>query len=124
MGLRIRLKAVPAGLPTQAHIVAQAMATYGMILADNGSDYYFQGDDDACRDVGQTAALGVQRPLSGFLDLGVNAQRNAPEPRRQQTEQRHQQQTQQLQQRHEQQQQRLQQRQAPPSRSEGKPPKR
>ena len=51
-------------------------------------------------------------------------QRNAPEPRRQQTEQRHQQQTQQLQQRHEQQQQRLQQRQAPPSRSEGKPPKR
>jgi hypothetical protein len=31
-------------LPAQAKIVAQAMKTYGMILADNGSDYFFQGD--------------------------------------------------------------------------------
>jgi hypothetical protein len=23
------------------------MKTYGMILADNGSDYFFQGDDDS-----------------------------------------------------------------------------
>lgn len=46
MGLRIRLKAGYAinALPAQAKIVAQAMQTYGMILADNGSDYYFQGD--------------------------------------------------------------------------------
>jgi hypothetical protein len=46
MGLRIRLKAGYAidALPAQAKIVAQAMKTYGMILADNGSDYYFQGD--------------------------------------------------------------------------------
>jgi hypothetical protein len=50
-------------------------------------------------------------------------QRHSSEPTKQQTEQRHQQQTQQLQQRHEQQQQKLQQRQAPPSRSESKPPK-
>jgi hypothetical protein len=49
MGLRIRLMAGYdiSGMPAQARIVAQAMKTYGMILADNGSDYFFQGDDDA-----------------------------------------------------------------------------
>ena len=51
MGLRISLKAGNAihTLPAQAKIVAQAMQTYGMILADNGSDYYFQGDPDPGR---------------------------------------------------------------------------
>jgi hypothetical protein len=48
MGTRVRLnKDYPTdGLPTQARIVAEAMKTYGMILADNGSDYYFQGDEN------------------------------------------------------------------------------
>ncbi len=48
MGLRVRLKASYdiSALPAQAKVVAQAMKTYGMILADNGSDYYFQGDLD------------------------------------------------------------------------------
>ena len=48
MGLRIRLKSsyAVASLPRQAAVIAQAMQTYGMILADNGSDYYFQGDVD------------------------------------------------------------------------------
>ena len=46
LGLRMRLKATYdiSALPSQALVVAQAMKTYGMILADNGSDYYFQGD--------------------------------------------------------------------------------
>jgi hypothetical protein len=49
MGLRIRLQSGydTSGMSSQAKIIAQAMKTYGMILADNGSDYYFQGDDDA-----------------------------------------------------------------------------
>jgi hypothetical protein len=48
MGLRIRLKATYdiSGLGPQAKIVAQAMKDYGMILADNGSDWFFQGDDN------------------------------------------------------------------------------
>ena len=45
MGLRVRLKAGVniAKLPPQARIVAQAMKTYGMILADNGSNWYVSG---------------------------------------------------------------------------------
>jgi hypothetical protein len=45
MGLRVRLKASVdiAELPPQARIVAQAMKTYGMILADNGSNWYVGG---------------------------------------------------------------------------------
>jgi hypothetical protein len=45
MGLRVRLKASVniSGLPYQARIVAQALKTYGMILADNGSPWYISG---------------------------------------------------------------------------------
>ncbi len=49
MGLRVRLKASYdiSGLPAQAQVIAQAMKTYGLILADNGSNWYFQGASDA-----------------------------------------------------------------------------
>jgi hypothetical protein len=45
MGLRVRLKAGVdiATLPRQARIVAQAMKTYGLILADNGSNWFVSG---------------------------------------------------------------------------------
>jgi hypothetical protein len=45
MGLRVRLKASVniARLPRQARIVAQAMKTYGLILADNGSNWFVSG---------------------------------------------------------------------------------
>ncbi len=54
MGLRLRLRAdYPiAGLSPQARVIAQAMKDYGLIVADNGSNWYFQGapsvgwDDD------------------------------------------------------------------------------
>jgi len=48
MGLRVRLKASVniSRLPKQARIVAQAMKTYGMILADNGSNWYVSGAPD------------------------------------------------------------------------------
>jgi hypothetical protein len=48
MGLRVRLKSSypVAALPPEAKVIATAMKTYGMILADNGSDYYFQGEAD------------------------------------------------------------------------------
>lgn len=48
MGMRVRLKADfdVSGFPRQARIVLQAMKTYGMIVADNGSDWYVSGAPD------------------------------------------------------------------------------
>ena len=45
MGERLRLKASTdiSGLPPQARVVAQAMKEYGLIVADNGSDWYVSG---------------------------------------------------------------------------------
>src|SRR5262249_15395218 len=45
MGARFRLKASVdiSSLNPQAHIIAQAMKDYGMIVADNGSNFYFSG---------------------------------------------------------------------------------
>lgn len=64
MGLRVRLKSTfdVSTLTPQARIVATAMQKYGMILADNGSDYYFQGDDDPSWD---DADLGALKAISG-----------------------------------------------------------
>jgi hypothetical protein len=48
MGLRVRLKAGVdiSGYPKQARVVLQALKTYGMILADNGSSWYISGVPD------------------------------------------------------------------------------
>jgi len=48
MGLRVRLKAGVdiSSFPRQARIVLQALKTYGMILADNGSNWYISGAPD------------------------------------------------------------------------------
>ena len=45
MGLRVRLKSSYAisGFPPQARVVLRALKEYGMILADNGSDWYVSG---------------------------------------------------------------------------------
>ena len=46
MGLRLRLKAsvVTSSYSTEAQVIMAAMKKYGLIVADNGSDWYFQGD--------------------------------------------------------------------------------
>jgi hypothetical protein len=48
MGLRLRLKADVdiAGLPPQARVIAQAMKTEGVIVADNGSAWFISGAPD------------------------------------------------------------------------------
>jgi hypothetical protein len=48
MGLRLRLKSGVdiSGLPRQARVVAAAMKTYGLIVADNGSPWYISGSPD------------------------------------------------------------------------------
>ncbi len=61
MGERLRLKASVdvSGLPRQARVVARAMKRYGLIVADNGSDWFVSGapsphwDDDALHDLGR-----------------------------------------------------------------------
>jgi hypothetical protein len=48
MGLRLRLQASvdTSGFTGPGKIVATAMKTYGLIVADIGTDWYFQGDSD------------------------------------------------------------------------------
>src|SRR5262249_59440272 len=49
MGLRLRLKSTvdTSRLPVQARVVAQAMKTYGVVVADNGSAWYLSGAPDS-----------------------------------------------------------------------------
>jgi hypothetical protein len=46
MGLRLRMKASydTSGLTGQSAVIAAAMKKYGMFVADNGSNWYFQGE--------------------------------------------------------------------------------
>jgi hypothetical protein len=46
MGLRLRMKAAYdiSHITGQAHVIAVAMKKYGMLVADNGSNWYFQGE--------------------------------------------------------------------------------
>jgi hypothetical protein len=48
MGLRVRLKTSfdVSGFPPQARIVLVALKRYGMILADNGSNWFISGAPD------------------------------------------------------------------------------
>jgi hypothetical protein len=48
MGTRVRLKASfdISGYPQQARVILQAMKTYGMIVADNGSNWFVSGTPD------------------------------------------------------------------------------
>jgi hypothetical protein len=68
MGLRIRLKASVdiSQLPYQARIVAQALKTYGAILADNGSPWFISGapnshwNNDALHELDQLTGRDFQ----------------------------------------------------------------
>jgi hypothetical protein len=60
MGLRLRLKAGfdVSGYPRQARIVLVALKRYGMLVADNGADWYITGAPDARWSNDQLHALG------------------------------------------------------------------
>jgi hypothetical protein len=49
MGMRVRLKASfdLSGYPPSARVILQALKTYGMLVADNGSNWYISGAPDA-----------------------------------------------------------------------------
>lgn len=61
MGQRFRLKSKidPADFPPQASVIVQALKTYGMIVADNGSPWFVSGtpspiwDNDDLHDLDQ-----------------------------------------------------------------------
>ena len=67
MGARFRLKASVdiSGFSADARVILQAMKTYGVMLADNGSNWYFQGTQDIRW---QDSLLGQLKmvPASGF----------------------------------------------------------
>src|SRR5438093_13294989 len=48
MGLRVRLKASfdTSGFPPQARVVLEALKRYGMMVADNGSNWFISGAPD------------------------------------------------------------------------------
>jgi hypothetical protein len=48
MGMRVRLKKSfdISQFPAQSQVILQALKTYGMILADNGGDWYLSGAPD------------------------------------------------------------------------------
>jgi hypothetical protein len=73
MGMRIRLKASYdiSGFSPTNQIILTAMKKYGMILADNGSDMFFQGAPDPNWDDNDLGALkGV--PSSAFEVVQMN----------------------------------------------------
>lgn len=59
MGARFRLKSgySTAGYSAKAKVVLKAMKNYGLVLADNGSPWYFQGDADPAWPAGLIAEL-------------------------------------------------------------------
>jgi hypothetical protein len=61
MGERLRLKAGVdvSRFPRQARIVLRALREYGLIVADNGSDWYVSGAPNAGWDNDQLHALGA-----------------------------------------------------------------
>jgi hypothetical protein len=79
MGLRVRLKASydVSTLPAQARVIAVAMQRYGLILADNGSPWYFQGASDARWDDDQLNALKAI-PGSAFEAVDTSGLVNGP----------------------------------------------
>ena len=60
MGLRLRLRASYdiSGFPPQARIVLQALKTYGMMVADNGSNWFISGAPDSRWDNDDLSTLG------------------------------------------------------------------
>jgi hypothetical protein len=67
MGARFRLKASfsISSYSKQAQVVLRAMKTYGLVLADNGSPWFFQGTSDTRWQVGIIEQLG-RVPASAF----------------------------------------------------------
>jgi len=75
MGLRLRLKASYdlSSFHGQARVILQALKTYGLIVADNGSSWYITGapdrrwDDDDLHDLGRVPGSAFEAVKTGPL---------------------------------------------------------
>ncbi len=67
MGMRVRLKSsfATASFPAEVQVILKAMKTYGMIVADNGSGWYFTGAPDTRWNDGNLDTM-KQIPSSAF----------------------------------------------------------
>lgn len=74
MGARFRLKASynASHLGAQARVVVAAMKKYGLVLADNGSPWYFQGEQNA-RWPDQLIADLKEIPASQFVAVDTSS---------------------------------------------------
>ena len=78
MGMRVRLKASAslAGLGLQAHVIARCLQTYGLILADNGGDFFVSGapspqwDDDQLNQLKRFTPRDFEVIQVGKMTLG------------------------------------------------------
>jgi len=83
MGLRLRLKSTvdTSRLPGQARVIAQAMKTYGLIVADNGSAWYLSGtpdnrwNNDALRALNSLTGNDFEAVDAGRLMVGRDSAR-------------------------------------------------
>jgi hypothetical protein len=79
MGLRLRMKASYdcSSYSTEVQVICTALKTYGMFLADNGSDWYLSGagddrwDDDALRDLKQIPGDAFEAVDTGSITPGL-----------------------------------------------------
>lgn len=74
-GALLRLRAdfvIPDNWTTQARAIAQAMKTYGVYVADNGSDFFVQGEPNARWQDSTVSQLqgGLTLDRFDFVDLG------------------------------------------------------
>ena len=70
MGERFRLKAsfdIPSNWSPEAKAIAQAMKDYGLIVADNGSDMFFQGEPSALWNM--SSVLQVQQIAASNFEV-------------------------------------------------------
>ncbi|MDO8364603.1 MAG: hypothetical protein Q7V88_17060 [Actinomycetota bacterium] len=73
MGLRLRMKAGYdiSGLTGQARVIAEAMQRYGLIVADNGSNWFFQGaPDPGWNDDDLNQLKGIPGTAFEVVDMG------------------------------------------------------
>ncbi len=79
MGLRVRLKASfdISGFSPEVQVILQALKTYGMMVADNGSDWYVSGapdprwSDDDLHELSQVKGSDFEVVDSRYLEPGA-----------------------------------------------------
>jgi hypothetical protein len=79
MGARFRLKASfdTSSFPRDARVVLQAMKTYGLVLADNGSPWFFQGTSDTRWGPGIISSLATV-PATAFEAVDASSLQVSP----------------------------------------------